>query len=471
MMCRSCAAWVVGGLSVGATLIGCNFLVGVGDYAVGDDGGVGGDGGAESSDATHGDVVQPDVRAQDVSNANASDARATYSDASYSDASYSDASYSDASYSDASYSDASYSDASYSDASYSDVSYSDASYSDASFPDVRTADAAIVADAAYSDIVFVDVGAAREAAVDAQSSDGASNGDSSVACGSTLPGASDSAFQQLVKACTLAVSCDPQYFDVNISECISGNLFGTSSFYNCLPQIATCADFFACWGVITPSNSNIMAADNVGGAVCSGQLAINGDYSGLPDLEYDCTVLGGACRVFTDPEGYPAARCVVGTGKCSDADYTVSCVGTSSYECLGGVSYGKDCSKFGGTCVKGTSGTGCLPAGGTCVTAPGTSTCNGATLDLCSTSGVSYPYDCSVANEVCASGANSCISPGCSPSASNADQCNVNSGKITVSIGGAPYEIDCTKIDTVDGFTSCTTSTQTSSGLVYAWCQ
>ncbi len=438
MMCRWRTAWAAGGVGVAATFLGCNFIVGVGDYEVGGDGGLADDAMGSESDGTSNDVLQPDVRSVDAVIPDAHPA----SDSSDGAAHYVDASYADQGYGDA-------------------PLVPDSANGDAAYVDVRADQAS-------------DAGADREPVVDAESTDSAAADSAPVSCGSTLPGADDAAFQQLVKACTLAVSCDPQFFDENISNCITNDLFASSTFYQCLPAISTCSDFFACWGVGYPSTSDSNNADNNGGAICNQQYAINGETSGLGQYEYNCTVLGGTCQVFTDPDGYQTARCVVGNGKCSDADYTVSCTGTSNYECIGGVPYGKDCAKFGGTCVSGTAGTGCLPPGSPCTSASDASafvsTCSGTTLVSCDTAwGVSYPWDCSVAHEQCAASANLCVSPGCSSTAVFTERCDTSSGEITVSVGGAPYVINCNTIDVFDGFNSCSTDTD-SSGNVYAYC-
>jgi hypothetical protein len=98
------------------------------------------------------------------------------------------------------------------------------------------------------------------------------------------------------------------------------------------------------------------------------------------------------------------------------------------------------------------------------------STCDGTTLVTCDTAlGYSYPWDCAVAHEQCSAAQDLCVSQGCSATLSSAERCDSNTGKITVSIGGAPYVIDCTTFDVSDGFTTCTTN-QDNSGTVFASC-
>jgi predicted small secreted protein len=120
-----------------------------------------------------------------------------------------------------------------------------------------------------------------------------------------------------------------------------------------------------------------------------------------------------------------------------------------------GVGLGISCTAIDATCTTATSGgTLCYFNGITTCNNLGTAACSGTTLQVCTPYGQQYDYDCSRAGGTCASdalGNVGCVSPGCTPTTPCVESCDGNH-TITACVGGVPYPIDCTKYDT---FTSC----------------
>jgi hypothetical protein len=467
-------------------LTGCNFIVGVGDYRVG---GADDDGAAETDvgyvDSGYEDVRPPQDaccvadRGIDTGIADASYADVRVEDAGSADANYGDVNLEDAGSADANYGDVNLKDAGSADANYVDAHTGDAGLADANYVDVSAPDAAR-GDAAYvdsqADQTAADSGGYADGGADARPADGAAPPDANVKCGASLPGANDTAFQQLVTACTLAISCDPEYFDTNISGCITNNLFASSKSDACLSSVTSCAAFDQCWGIGYASVADVNAADNDGGGACEGDgnLAVNGETAVIyePGSFYNCDLLGGICAPMSTGSGSFAA-CMVPPGGCSNPDSNTHCYQGYAYQCIDGIAYGKECSAVGETCVENEAVAGCSAIGSTCATAPGTATCNGTTLQVCAATDQAFSYDCAVAGEVCLPDAGACVSPGCAtPAAAPCVESCDGFNTISVCVGGAPLAIDCTKVGVPGQFTTCyQDSTVVANGLLYAWCE
>jgi hypothetical protein len=131
-----------------------------------------------------------------------------------------------------------------------------------------------------------------------------------------------------------------------------------------------------------------------------------------------------------------------------------------------GIGLGVSCTAIDATCATATGGSDCYYNGSTTCTNLGTAGCSGTTLRECTSMGQQFDFDCSHAGGTCASdalGNIACVSPGCPTTSSCVESCD-SDHTITVCVGGAPYAIDCTKYDT---FTSC--GTITSTGAVYCF--
>lgn len=491
MIRRRRAAWATTGIAVVLALVGCNFIVGVGDYQVGsedggsseDDSGGNADGNrADARGAVDGSVLDTGTREAGALEGGAVET-STGEAGSQGDAGYTDGSLGiDGATPDANTPDVTLADTSTVDAGSLDAAHAEASSIDANTADVGHAEAGYV-DAPSADVVVdqsaVDAGGDVSAIVDGRAGD-ISVGpplDGSVKCGATLPGPTDTAFQQIVTACTLAVSCDPEFFDIDISGCITYDYFAASNSYACLRTIANCADFGTCWGIGYATNAEIQSADNAGGAVCTGggEIGVNGDSINSStiypyDSYYDCNKLNGFCGAVSDPVQGMFAGCEVPPGTCTGTDGTVHCSNTFAYQCLDGLTFGKDCAAVGLVCVENDAGSGCTPSGTAC-SAPGTWTCNGTTLENCDGTRQNFAYDCSVAGGVCSPDAGTCVSPGCPPpKAPCTEKCD-GDHTITVCVGGAPLTIDCTTVGAAGEFTSCGSDTPNSGNAVnWAWC-
>ncbi len=162
------------------------------------------------------------------------------------------------------------------------------------------------------------------------------------------------------------------------------------------------------------------------------------------------------------------AACMVPPGACSISDANVHCDGTNAYRCVDGVAYGRDCSLSGSKCVDNGIGTGCVPTGPACASPAGTASCDATTLSICEATGESVSYDCSLAGEQCSPDAGARVSPGCTKPC--VESCDGNS-TITACVGGAPLPIDCSAIDSTDGFAFCgVTANGNGNGLPFAFC-
>jgi hypothetical protein len=319
----------------------------------------------------------------------------------------------------------------------------------------ETADAAIGIPDAPSD---------NDGSADADSGDSAG-----LACGE-VPPASQASFNQIVRSCVLAISCSPDVFAFNASECINREEFLSSGQLSCLSTIADCNGFFECWGERISTLADCPATLPAVRCDVANNLAI--DCSGM--VVVDCNRRGGTCATYVDSTGNTEAYCVVAPS-CSETDGLNHCTVTNSfYTCNSGVGFGVNCTLFDGTCNTFTdAGASCYENGPAC-TQPGYACSNGV-LTHCNPASyrqstrvdcAAQGFSCSVSDD---GGTGSCLAPGCL----NLDACPIEScgpdGKtLTVCAGGAPYPVDCSSLG--NGFTSCATL-KSSSGVVYGYCQ
>jgi hypothetical protein len=307
------------------------------------------------------------------------------------------------------------------------------------------------------------------------------NPDGPVGCGSA-PWPTTSAFQSLVEACALAESCTPGGFNFTLSDCIQNDALHAIPIFGCLVGATSCAQVQACTGnnlataAECPSISTPAFCNDAGAAV-----NCNSNYyaAGIRD----CKVLGGTCGVYTVDGGLPIADCNLGVA-CSDptdpnASYCTS-MGNDWYSCINGKAYGQNCGP-NATCVADpVNGTTCYFKNPSCnYGGSDTYTCGANnTVDLCTqsdlnaTGGGLIPFNCSSAGLTCADNADGqgtaeCLAPGCTGNdvANCSEQCSGTMAKVC--LGGAPYEIDCSKIP---GFTTCASLTD-GAGNSYIACQ
>jgi hypothetical protein len=291
-----------------------------------------------------------------------------------------------------------------------------------------------------------------------------SDGGPTVVCaadGTLVPGGlptGDAAFQQRVNACVLAVTCDPQYFEVPISDCITSDYLGAQFTTPCLANIKSCDDYYACRGdrIATPAECPDSNGIDVGSCSASG-VATN-CFAGGGGIVSNCAMQGGTCVVYDEPDfsdnGDTAAGCQVGTcndsstedNECASASQIFICTATDS----GDIEIGRNCPS-GSTCQTSKGKTDCFETTSACTT-PGT-TCTSGNLTTCQTltSGNQvYTGNCSVAGLVCdtTSSTGACAAPGCQNSGCS-ETCVGNS--LQLCIGGAPFTVDCTTL----GFDTC----------------
>ncbi len=392
-----------------AALAGCNFLVGVGDYSVGDaespPDGAGSEETGSNADAGAEDAVEVDAHDAGRDRA-AAEAEAEAAG-----------------------------DAPVDRASEGDVAEVDAKVEDRS---ARPPDAEAGAELPDAEV---------EAGVpDAEAG-------APTTCGLSLPTAQAS-FQQLVATCVLSVSCDPLLFPVTLSSCITRNELQSTGTFACLSTISDCTGFYNCQGgrfaTLTecPGFDSFCDTTNNVAVDCSEAVV-------FPGQALNCTKSGGTCATFTDDSGFSRADCVV-VPSCTvpDGGAPECTANNKDFSCIDGVGYGTDCTAVSATCSSaGAAGTACYPDGTACST-PGVSSCSGNTLVSCDVTSQGFNFDCTRAGGTCvqggAAGTAGCVSPGCTLASRCTESCD-GDHTLSVCVGGAPFAIDCTQY----GFTSC----------------
>ncbi len=292
-----------------------------------------------------------------------------------------------------------------------------------------------------------------------------------IACGDgLLVGSPD--FAQLVGACVLTVSCDPYFFPLNISECVSNDYLRAAGSVSCLATISDCAGFNSCQGFGFASATDCVGGPSSTGCDNASNRAINcsvDDAGRTFNTVQSCTKLGGTCAAYGDPAaGTAVADCVVVPACSASSDAGSQCAGSKLHTCLNGVGYGQDCANTVSTCETVNGSTGCYLNAPPC-SSPGY-TCNGTTLEWCTSAHTQLSYHCGRAGESCVlddAGGGQCRAPGCLPATapSCVESCGADGHTMSVCVGGAPLSVDCTKYSS---FTACSTSTHL--GTVYAYC-
>ncbi len=283
-------------------------------------------------------------------------------------------------------------------------------------------------------------------------------------CGQGLPtGQSD--FQKLVSTCVLAVSCDPEFFDVSISQCVSYDYLEATAALVCLSTIQDCAGFYGCTGRRYPTTTECPAGASSVTCDPLDNLAIDCNAG----IVKNCSKYGGTCGVYVDSTGSEAVGCEV-LPTCTPGDGGDQCSGTDLYSCTAnGVGYGRDCTAVGATCQSvPVEGTSCYYDGPACTNA-GASTCGGGALTTCTAENTELHFDCTRAAGSCTvdnTGTGYCLAPGCPVASTCGESCGADHHTITVCVGGAPYTVDCAQYPP---FTSCDHQLD-SSGNPFAYC-
>jgi hypothetical protein len=302
--------------------------------------------------------------------------------------------------------------------------------------------------------------------------------DAGMKCGQGLPSGSD--FTQLVNACVYAVSCDPQNFNDNISQCITNDYLKAIPAHSCLSTITSCDLFYDCEGLRLTTSTD--CPDGSTSPTCE---TINGDSVAVncgTGVVQDCAKFGGTCAIHADEEGGmleeggPIADCLV-VQSCSDPnDGTFHCMGNDEYSCINGQGFGQNCSDITATCGEEDGGATCFYDLPPC-TNKGYSCSDAGALELCTPEGQQVSYDCTQAGASCAidnMGNGSCVSPGCTPSDPNTcdpdsdETCADDGVTLTVCVGGASFDVDCSALS---GFSSCGITIDDDTGVIYGFCQ
>jgi hypothetical protein len=288
-------------------------------------------------------------------------------------------------------------------------------------------------------------------------------------CGSTLPAASSPDFTALVAACVIAVNCDPAFFDVNMSDCISNDYLqsfpATTTAVQCLSTATNCAGYYACVGqrAATPAE----CSGTVASGSCSGTAAKTCFISDFSGSIQNCTKLGGTCGVHTNDNGDQAADCKV-VATCSDTDELLHCSGTKLYECFGTAGYGQDCANINATCKDIGNGPQCVFNAAAC-SVTGTK-CTGNDITDCTSGKQALDEKCGRAGGACVedTGSSVCVAPGCDPPSTTAclEGCENDNITADICVGGKKLAIDCSKY----GFTACTTLSDPNSVNDSAFC-
>jgi hypothetical protein len=288
---------------------------------------------------------------------------------------------------------------------------------------------------------------------------------------------SAAAFQQLVNACVLAVTCDPQFFSVTVSECITTDYLNTHFATKCLAGITSCNDYYACQGTRITTVSECSGASSSGKDIgsCNGAVATM-CFSDGNGFVSNCAALGGTCTVYHESDyasfGDTGAGCEI-LSSCSSGTTGSQCSGSSVYSCVStdtttNIGILTESCATGSTCSTNNNGVTACVASSTNCSAAGTS-CAGDNLTTCeSTSTGLYQYTnaCSAAGLTCtpSSGGTSasCTSPGCATSGCT-ESCLDNT-HLQACIGGESLIVDCAAL----GFNFCDTASGPQ--LTYSYC-
>jgi hypothetical protein len=289
------------------------------------------------------------------------------------------------------------------------------------------------------------------------------------ACGQGVS-TGQAAFQNILRACVLAVSCDPFYFNVNISDCVTYDFLNSSGSVACLSTIQDCAGFFNCTGrraataTECPTGSKSLSCDP------TGTFTIDCVNSAVRDCRKYST--NPTCQTFLDTSGANRVGCVV-VPSCQPGDGGFECTADKStlFSCApSGVGYGTDCTVINATCESPTGGPSCYYKGAAC-NAAGVDTCSNGALVSCSAAGQVLNFNCGATGQDCLvddAGIGFCRARGCPLTMPCVESCHADLHTMTICAGGVPFDVDCAA---QPGFTSCSSSTRSSTSTVYAYCR
>jgi hypothetical protein len=314
--------------------------------------------------------------------------------------------------------------------------------------------------------------------------DGGGQQETSVAtdagCGSASLPVSSATFQQVVRSCVLAISCDPFYFQTTISNCVTNDYLTSvpSPTNRCLSTITSCGDYAGCTSNAIPNKTQCPSTSTT--AYCNDAgLAVNcgADPNAAPYAK-NCPAGNEVCNTYDDEAGV-IADCLIpsdSTGTCTAAinnDGMNHC-DTSNNEitCVNGMAYGRSCNGFNATCKEDPlNGTSCYFNGTKCPTPGYTCDTTANAVKWCTDGNVTFNFNCATSGLTCtdnpSNSSSNCVAPGCTIDDFNTcvESCDADGHHGTVCIGGAPYRIDCS--DPMYGFRSCYDATTSTFGGIY----
>ena len=297
------------------------------------------------------------------------------------------------------------------------------------------------------------------------SSGSSSGGDAAAVCGQDTP--TGAAFQQTVASCVLTISCDPGFYTHTISECISRNLLSAYGQSACLSTIQDCPAYTLCTGQGIPSAAECPAGKPSDTCKGNTEYICTGNTTGNESV--NCSKYGATCKPGS------GGVCVV-VPTCTNKDHKTHCTdaGDIVYQCFGGVGYGVNCALEDSTCDDFfDAGSYCYTNGPKC-NRPGVTCTDAGDLSLCSADDLRQTtFSCPTIGLGCdtspSGDAGICTQPGCSlTSPCPGESCGTDGKTLTVCAGGAPLEVDCTKVGD-QKFTGCAVTTS-QDGVVFAYC-
>jgi hypothetical protein len=317
--------------------------------------------------------------------------------------------------------------------------------------------------------------------------DGASSVDASpsLEAGSTVQcgvdgggaGVNTASFKQLVTACIIAESCDPAFFDVPLSECITEDYLEAFPATACLASATSCDDYYNCTGsrIATLTECDGSSFDSTG--VCTSGVSTSCPFTGGGTVR-NCNVLGGTCTAYpTDMDNDVLADCKV-LPSCTDSSAGYHCAtATEIYSCndtaTGTIALGNKC-PTASSCTNQSDGTFCVYNSPSCATVGNTCDSEG-NLTVCAAvadaGNEGAKFRCAVAGLPCVTdmttGLGDCVAPGCQNDTSCTESCDDDGVTIHTCIGGARYDIDCSQYG---GFTGCGSDSPTDSSVLYPYC-
>ncbi len=306
--------------------------------------------------------------------------------------------------------------------------------------------------------VLLDAGSYKVGPSDAGTSDAGT-------CTPSMLPTNSTTFQNIVNSCILAVSCDPFYFQVTISTCISEVYLQSvpSPSDSCLSTVSNCADYAGCAKQSIPTLTQCPTTSKVAFCDSSGNAVNCGADTNASSYVKNCTARGQTCTTYNDGSGI-VADCLV-PGTCTETDANQHCdTSNNLYTCVNGVKYGDSCNLLNGTCKEDTatpSNTLCYFNGTSCTT-PGYTCEPDGTGRWCTSGNVLFKFNCTAAGLTCALNSSStadCVAPGCTTSDYDncTESCSSDGHTANLCVGGAQFPVDCKTY----GFKTCTDTMST----------